>query len=357
MSRLAIFHRRLTGGDKLGLGERALLSCLVPLGLLYGTVGWLRAALYRWNILRSYRSPVPVVSVGNLAVGGTGKTPTVDFLVKLLLDSGRKVAVVSRGYGGEGGRTPELVSAGAGLQVSAVISGDEPYLLARRNPRAIVIVSRRRADGARLAVEEHGAEVIILDDGFQHLAMRRDLDIVLLDGRRPFGNGHLLPAGLLREFRSALNRANLFLLTRCQGEKPALPALPGPVMKSRHRLADTAVSLEGEEVALQQLAGLKGVAFAGIAEPGSFFAQLREKGLKLVAELPFADHAAYREELGPLRQACSGADYLITTEKDGVKLEGATLSVPCYQVPLSLDIEQEEALKKAIEGLFAKENS
>ncbi|BCR05200.1 tetraacyldisaccharide 4'-kinase [Desulfuromonas versatilis] len=347
------FYRRLASEGARGGAERLLLVLLTPLGWLYGVAGLLRVALYRRQALASYRAGVPVVSVGNLSVGGTGKTPTVEFVVRHLLRAGKTVAVVSRGYGGSARSGVTLVCGGQGPLVAADICGDEPYLLARRLPEAIVLVAPRRAEGVRVAQEEFGADVVVLDDGFQHLAVQRDLDIVLLDGRRPLGNGKVLPAGLLREFPLALGRADLFLLTRSRGDEPGPRGLSRPVLRCRHRLAGEAISLAGEPLELANLAGLRGAAFAGIADPEGFFRDLRAAGLALSHAIGFADHAGYGpRELERLARVAAEVDYLITTEKDGVKLGEGDFSIPCYQVPLSLEFFQPGGLEAKLNALF-----
>lgn len=334
----ALFYRRLAVYGPRSLSERLVFALLLPLSWLYGAVMRLRSRLYTRGRLAAFRAPVPVISVGNLSVGGTGKTPVVDYLIRYCLSLNKRVAVVSRGYGSDKGPALRVVCAGQGPLLPVGQAGDEPWLLARRNPEALVLVAPRRTDGVRHAVEAFGAEVVLLDDGFQHLAVARDFDLVLLDGRRPFGNGRVLPAGLLREPVSALKRGDLFLLTRCPDEPVSLPSLPGPVLRCRHRIAGQAVELNGAVRRLEELAGLRGVAFAGIAEPDSFFRELEACGLRLAETLSFSDHAHYDgPDLERLKQAAAEADYFVTTEKDAVKLSGKTLPLPCYQVPLQLE--------------------
>jgi tetraacyldisaccharide 4'-kinase len=353
------FYRRLARNGPENPVERLLLALLIPLGMVYGELLRLRAALYRWKVLPSFQTSVPVISVGNLAVGGTGKTPLVDYLIKFCLASGRRVAVVSRGYGGRKRQEVQVVCSGRGPRSGPDQCGDEPYLLARRNPEALVLVSPRRAGAVRRAVEEFGADVVLLDDGFQHLAVKRDLDIVLLDARHPFGNGHVLPAGLMREPKSALKRGDLFILTRCEGDRMPDLSVTGPVLRCRHLLGEEAHELHGEKVLLSSLKGKRGAAFAGIAEPERFFKELRARGLQLAAEIPFADHSVYGpDELKRLRTTCAGADYLITTEKDGVKLPVSGFPLPCYQVPVTLDFFEDGALENFLRPiLFPKENA
>ncbi len=353
MRSLAQYHRRLVNQGPDSRCEKLIELTLDPLGRLYGTALWFRALLYKRKVFSSYRPKVPVISVGNLSVGGTGKTPMTDHLVKFLLDQGKKVAVVSRGYGGRKKVGVNVVSQGRGPLVPAEDCGDEPFLLAQRNPGAMVFTSVRRAEGIQVAVERFGAEIIILDDGFQHLAVQRDFDIVLLDARKPLGNGKVLPAGLLREFPQALKRCDCVVFTRSAGEESLPPELSRPVFHSRHRLADQARSLGGEAICLEQLNGKKGVAFAGIADPQGFFDALAESGLTLVETVALSDHAAYNEAvLGRLRDAVRKADFLVTTEKDGVKLGSESFSVPCYQVPMALDFFQKGALESLIGQLI-----
>jgi tetraacyldisaccharide 4'-kinase len=352
MSRLAAFHRRLCLEGPRHVGEGLLQALLVPLGWLYGLSGVVRARFYAWGFLRSYRAPVPVISVGNLSAGGTGKTPTVDYLLRRLLAQGLQVAVVSRGYGGTARQGVHVVSSGQGPLMNPSVCGDEPYLLARRNPGALVVVSPKRALGVRLAVEELGAQIVILDDGFQHMAVQRDLNLVLLDARHPLGNGRPLPAGLLREFPSALSRGDLFILTRWHEDCPQPPSLPGPVLRSRHVLSGEARDLEGKRVELSELHGKMAVAFAGIAAPESFFHDLRQKGLDLIETFAFADHAVYDETLlQRLKKAAEQANIFVTTEKDGVKLLAAQLPKPCWQVPMTLELEEGAVLDDTLKPL------
>lgn len=341
--KIVSWHRHLVLQGPEGFLDRLLLGVLIPLGWLYGLVGLFRAALYRWGILPSFRASVPVLSVGNITAGGTGKTPVVDALLKHFLAQGLRVAVVSRGYGGSLREGVGVVSAGEGPQLAADLCGDEPFLLARRNPQALILVARKRADGIRTVVERYQAELIILDDGFQHLAVQRDVDILLLDGNNPLGNGQVLPAGLLREFPPALKRADLLVFTRCPEGTSRPPAsrlcAEKPFFYSRHVLASEAISLAGEVVPLTRLQSKKGVAFAGIADPASFFEALGAKGLRLAENLALSDHVVYDNQLlKRLRSFAEGADYLITTEKDAVKLDLADFSVPCYQVPLAVHL-------------------
>lgn len=317
---------------------------LWPFARLYREVGRLREVSYRCGLLPAYRAGVPVISVGNLTVGGTGKTPVTDALVKMLLGRNLRVAVVSRGYGGQFRGAVGSVAKGDGsLLMTPRAAGDEPCLLARRNPALPVYVARKRALGVQ-AAERAGAQVIVLDDGFQHLAVQRDLDVVLLDARAPFGNGQCLPAGPLRESPGALSRADLVILTHAVQEPPDIP-FSGPIVCCRPRLADSVMTLDGRNVPWVQLNGEEIVAFAGIARPDDFFAALRARGLVPATTLAFGDHQDYTgEQLNRLIQSCHNKKFLITTEKDAVKLRAADFPCPCLVASLTLEFDGIELL-------------
>jgi tetraacyldisaccharide 4'-kinase len=360
MKRFIDLHRHLVTTGPKGIAQRVLFATLCGAGWFYGLAMGLRRALYDRGLLAAHRAPVPVISVGNLTVGGTGKTPLVDYLLKLMQNRGYRVAVVSRGYGGRGAGRVGVVCAGLGPLLPAETCGDEPYLLARRNPSSLVVVAPCRADGVRHAVENLAADLIILDDGFQHLAVARDLDIVLLDARRPLGNGRLLPAGILREHPDALKRAGLMILTRSEGVEPSPLKLDCPLIRCRHRLASEAVDLSGVTMPLSGLRAKRGVAFAGIADPENFFAALAAAGLQLLRTIPLFDHEAYDgATLAMIAEASRDADFLVTTEKDGVKLSHLHWPVPCYQVPMTLEFFDEGSLllEQALAAVVNQEKS
>ncbi len=352
---LRSLHRRLTTVGPRNLPEGLLFLLLCGVATIFrGLVAGRRAA-YRVGLFRIARSGVPVVSVGNLAAGGTGKTPVVDWLLHWAAAQGVKTAVVSRGYGGRQGQAALLVADGSRRLVDdPAITGDEPLLLARRNPQALVIVAPRRLAGVRLA-EQCGAKLIVLDDGFQHLAVSRDLDIVLLDSRRPFGNRRLLPAGILREPPAQLARADVVILTRNDRGESALPEFSGPVLRARHVLADRAVALDGSVIRLQELVGRPGLLFAGIAEPAAFFDAIRQRGITPVTELPMQDHQAYTPATCRLIDSSGqGAEFYLTTEKDAVKLVGMQLARPCYAVAMTVTIEPQAVLENRLHDLLAR---
>ena len=346
MSRLAELHKRLVRSGPKTAGETLLFFMLVPVSILYGGVSWIRNICYDCGLLPVYRGRIPVVSIGNLAAGGTGKTPAVDWLVKQFAERGKNAAILSRGYGGSLTAAAGIVARGDGrLELDAETAGDEPCLLAKRNPDNPVVVARKRKNGIRLIEKSFGVDVIVLDDGFQHRAVARDFDLVLLDDAAPLGNGFPLPAGNLREFPRGLKRADYLLLTRSVATGKA--AFCGiPAVRARYQLAENALTLSGEFKSLTELSSLKLVAFAGIAHPESFFSALESVSqLSIVGKVDLPDHAQYDQNLmRRIHEAGRNADAFITTEKDAVKLAPEMFERPCYQVPLVLDMKQENDL-------------
>ncbi len=296
----------------------------------YGALLSLRRRLHESGFLRSESAPVAAVSVGNLVWGGTGKTPFSLWLAQQFEDSGCRVGIVSRGYGRRS-RGLRVVSDGSKILTGVEQAGDEPTLLARRMPRAVVVVSENRIEGARRAAEL-GAQLLVLDDAFQHLSIRRDADIVLIDGANPLGGG-LPPLGRLREPAAALARADLFLVTG--GEPDSGPEAeevlrrwnPGaPVFHSRARFSGW-FDETGEPFPREKLAGRPAIAISSIARPERFRKTLGDGGVEARAFLRFRDHHFYsRADVRRIENAATkaGASILLTTEKDLVKLIGRT---------------------------------
>ncbi len=341
-SQLHKIHRRLVSQGPSSASEALILYALLPISFVYGLVVWLRNIAFDCRLRREYRSSIPVVSVGNLAAGGTGKTPVVDFLVKEFKGRGLHVAILSRGYGGNFNGEAGCVSDECQLLMSAIVAGDEPYLLATRNTGVPVVIARRRKHGLRLIERQFSSvDVIILDDGFQHRAVARDINLVLLDAQQPFGNGWLLPAGLLRESGSALKRADLIIFTRSHSVG-ASSYRSLPAFYATYQLSGQVASLSGEIVALDVLRDLNLCAFAGIADPDSFFKSLEERGLKLVERFSFNDHTEYNSVILKSLEDISTAQAFITTEKDAVKLSAEKFHRPCYQIPLEIKISDKD---------------
>ncbi len=316
------------------------------LGLLsegYGALVALRRNLYASGHLKRYRLPCRVLSVGNITVGGTGKTPMIVMLARKLTDVGLRVAVLSRGYGGSASSVGAVVSDGERLLTDAGRAGDEPVLIALSCPGVPVVVGRRRSLAGRIAWERFRPDWILLDDGFQHLALQRDVDVVLLDGRRPFGNGRLLPRGPLREPIDGLRMADAIVMTRCEERTPAAlnhPALrlEKPIFCSRHVpvvrcVVDASKTIDTDwfRNGLQKtpsgtpLTGRRVLRFSGIADNTRVDRSIEALGARVAHAINFPDHHAFTmgqvEDL-QRKAARHGADMLVTTEKDAVRMIG-----------------------------------
>jgi tetraacyldisaccharide 4'-kinase len=291
-----------------------------------------REWLYARGVLRSRALPCPVVSVGNLTVGGTGKTPAVEMAVRTLVDLGHTPAVVSRGYGRRSTGI-QIVADAASIRLDAEEGGDEPFLLARRLPGVPVVVGSNRYDAGRTARERFAVTAIVLDDGMQHRTLVKDLEIVMVRAADPWGNGRLLPRGPLREPVSGLARAHLVVVTGA-----ATPSVAPEVMAAVSRHAPGVPVLSAQYVPTQcwesgtmrpvpvaRLAGAPLLGFAGIAAPAGFRRTLDEAGARVADVVAFMDHHWYtRDDLARLdrRAAALGAEALVTTEKDWVRLRG-----------------------------------
>jgi tetraacyldisaccharide 4'-kinase len=328
-----------------------------------GTRGW----LHRRGLLASARAAAPVVSVGNLAVGGAGKTPVTIALARRLQARGRAVAVLSRGYGAE--RAGErVVSDGATLLLGAAEGGDEPVLVARRLPGVRVLCGPRRAALAARAVAALGADALLLDDGFQHLALARDLDVVVLDAANPAGNGHLLPAGPNREPAAALSRAGLVWLSRADQAAPAelarwreaaRRATGREPVESRHAPVDVVDGALERSLGRDALRGRRVLLLSGLARPGAFRRTVEGMGAEVAGERRFPDHHRFSgAELDEALSAAAAArcDLLVTTEKDAVRLDAARAADPRLAV---VRIEAEvlrggEGLERALDEALAR---
>jgi len=313
-------------------------TLLWPFTLPYGAVTRLRARAYQMGILRTRRLPGVVISVGNLTTGGTGKTPLVLWLAERLAREGKRAGILSRGY--------------RGAETAAGRTSDEVQLLQGRlgGRVAFGIGADRFARGRELAAQ--GVEWFVLDDGFQHVQLARDVDIVLLDATNPFGGGHLLPAGRLREAPAALARADIVVITRAS-RAPSLEAAvcrnsAAHIFYARPEL-DSIRVLRGEYPGIEDenAPARKFFVFCGIGNPAAFFADLREWGLHVVGHRFFPDHHRFTErELDAIAQAAraAGADSLLCTEKDVFNLAGITprgLELRYCRISLCVDQEDE----------------
>ena len=308
-----------------------LFLLLTPLSLLFAALSLLRRAAFRLGILRSVRVERPVLVVGNISVGGTGKTPLVIHLAWLAAQKGVRVGIVTRGYGGRAAQWPQVVTS----RSAAEEVGDEAVLLASRT-EAIVIAGRDRVASSKLAIER-GAQLIISDDGLQHYRLRRDAEIIVVDAARQFGNGWLLPAGPLREGTWRLQTADAVVHTMRNGVQHVGPY----TVQARHVLRDAINLKSGEQRAIASFAGARAHAVAGIGNPDAFFAMLTAEGLKLERHA-LADHARLAE-----RDVTFGdADPVLMTEKDAVKCRDF-VSERHWMVPLHVDFAAEDEHKLA----------
>lgn len=289
----------------------------LPVAALYGGVSGLRRSLYRRGVLKTTRMPVPVIVVGNIVAGGAGKTPLVIALVEALRAHGFKPGVVSRGYGGSA-NAPMLI----GVDPDPLVTGDEPALIALRT-RALVAIGADRPAAARLLLDQ-GVDAIVADDGLQHFALARDVEICVVDGVRRFGNGCLLPAGPLREPLSRLQHVDIVV---CNGGAPCENEIPMQLAMG------DAVALDGSSrQALTAFAGRRVHAVAGIGNPARFFTSLREAGVEPI-EHPFPDHHRY-----VAHDLAFGDDLpVLMTEKDAVKCRGFA-EKRCWSVPATAQL-------------------
>jgi tetraacyldisaccharide 4'-kinase len=310
--------------------------------------------LYARGVLKSRALGVPVVSVGNLTVGGTGKTPAVELAVRTLMDLGHRPAVLSRGYGRRRGGI-QVVADAASIRLDADEGGDEPFLLARRLPGVPVVVGTNRYEAGRHATARFGVSAIVLDDGFQHRTLAKDLEIVMARAHAPWGNGQLLPGGPLREPLGALARAQLIVVTGARnpedvGEVAAAAHVhaPGvPIIAARHVPTECWEAGSMRHLGSDGLRGLKLFAFAGIGSPDAFRQTLADTGALEAGFARFSDHHRYTlDELATLERRAYGASAvgLVTTEKDWARLRGLPpRGVPLYVLGVRLVLLSGEA--------------
>ena len=328
-------------------------SLLWPLSLVYSAVARLRALGYRKKIFREQRLDGVVISVGNLTVGGTGKTPMVLWIAARLLAEGKSVAILTRGYGGKSVvRGPGKSQTSGGSEISS--TSDEVQLLSFRLGERVMfgVGADRYKNGVALA--GRGAKWFILDDGFQHMQLARDVNIVLIDASKPFGGGHLLPAGRLREPRSALKRADLIVITR-SSRAPAIESVirhysSAPIFYAQTNL-DSVRSRLRPQLTLAEAHDRAFFAFCGIGNPGAFIADLREWGFQIVGHKFFRDHHRYSpSDMADIEKEAgkAGATGLICTEKDSFNLPETLPSTDVWVCTISLQVDKEDDFWRGI---------
>jgi tetraacyldisaccharide 4'-kinase len=356
-------------GRRADTGAAVYGAFLQVLSWLFNGIAQARLWLYQNRILHDQPLGCLVVVVGNLTVGGTGKTPVVEKFARALADRGRKVAILSRGYKSKSAPfwkkwwywlthtdepPPKIVSDGERVLLDSEEAGDEPFMLARNLPGVLVLVDKNRVKSGAFAIKKFGCDTLVLDDGFQYLPLKGRLNLLLVDKTNPFGNGHLLPRGILREPVKHLRRASYVFLTKSNGERDAeLEATikqhnpEADIIECAHRarylqrFGVPANSSEQREP-LTFLKGRRVLAFSGIATPESFEKFLRDLGALIVARERFLDHYRYApEDLADLFALAKeqGADCLLTTEKDAVRIpENFPCPLPLYYLRLEIEI-------------------
>lgn len=357
-------------GRRAGAGAAVYGAFLQTLSWLFSGIAQARLWLYRHRILHDQPLGCLVVVVGNLTVGGTGKTPVVEKFARALRDRGRKVAILSRGYKSKSvplwrkwwwsithhnaEPPPRVVSDGERVLLGSLEAGDEPYMLARNLPGVIVIVDKNRVKAGEYAIKRFGCDTLVLDDGFQYLPLKGRLNLLLVDKTNPFGNGHLLPRGILREPIKHLKRASYVFLTKSNGQRdPELERLiaehnPGvDIIECAHRpqyLRRFGAAAD-DPAATQPLGFLKGrrvFAFSGIATPESFEKFLRDLGALIVGRERFLDHYRFEsDDIAALFEMAQkeGAECLVTTEKDAVRIaDNLACPLPLYYMRLEIEI-------------------
>jgi tetraacyldisaccharide 4'-kinase len=345
-----------------GFRATLLRGLLYALSFIYERLVQLRLFLYRHRIFREHTLGCLVISIGNLTVGGTGKTPIVEKFARSLRAGGRRVAILSRGYksvplpsrrkkffGKKEAQPPRVVSDGKSLLLDSRTAGDEPYMLANNLKDVVVLVDKDRVKSGLYAIKELKADTLLLDDGLQYLHLKHRLDIVLIDRQAPFGNEHLLPRGTLREPPRNLRRASYIFITKSTGEpndelinRIRRYNRTAEIIECAHKPLHLQNVLTGEQLPLERLRDTYIGSISGIAAPESFEDGLRKLGARLELSKRYTDHHRYTEaELNSFITRCVRRDLemIVTTEKDAVRFPRLTKTdVPIYFLRVEIEI-------------------
>ncbi|MBI5574000.1 MAG: tetraacyldisaccharide 4'-kinase [Elusimicrobia bacterium] len=339
------------------------LKILYPFSFLYLLIFNISQKIKK---IRQKKLACPVISVGNITVGGTGKTPTVIYLAELLKSLNKKVCVISRGYKRQGRGTRDegrVVTDGNKVLLGAKLAGDEPYLIAKSLTDIPVLVAKNRYNAGLFAIGKFGVDTIMLDDGFQHLNLKRDVDIVCINALNPFGNSMLLPAGYLREPVGNIIRASAFIITRCDkitSEK--LEDIESVIKKYNNfspifhaHFVKKIFHRSGTEIKTETLKGQNIIAVSGIAVPEDFEQTLKELGVNLLVHKKYPDHYFFKDS--DIKKfyddAAEFQAVIITTAKDATRLPE---DFPCYVLDVKLEVQEKNEVKFFLEKQLAKKN-
>lgn len=329
------YYLSVISGQRRGLLSTLLRGVLWLAQIVYATLHRSRQILYGVGILRSHKFPCPVVSVGNITAGGTGKTPLVEFLVRWFARKNFRIAILARGYG----------------KIDSRGSDDEDLISEMELENVVRLPGSDRVATGRKALTEYRADLLILDDGFQHYRIQRGLDIVAIDATQPFANGYLLPRGLLRERPSALRRADLVILTRTDQVTPAelegLRRQVGPAVETIHKPVQVRSLWNRKKYGIDWLRGRNIYAFCGVGNPDAFRRTLESVGAHVVKFRPFDDHHAYTgQDLRRMNAEAQEfmAEAIVTTEKDATKVHAESFELPLAAVRIEIEIARNEEL-------------
>ena len=353
-----------------GLWRRLIMAVFYVFSLIYGQLVNLKLSMYHIGWFKKERLTCFVISLGNVTVGGTGKTPTAQHLAREIRDMGYRVAILNRGYRAKWRGAVGIVSDGHALKMDAETAGDEAFMLAKHLPNVPVLIGPERAVTGRYAIEHFGAQVAILDDGYQHWQLERDMDILLVDAVNVFGNGYLLPRGTLREPLSHIDRADVCLMTKVDQAAPgAIEYIwetfrsynqDGLILESIHqprqfvRLADWYEDIAAGGVPVTELKGKKVLAVSAIGNPASFEQTLADLGIEIVESMRYPDHHDYGEkDMAEVlyRAETLGVEAIIITEKDAVKVPGDVVRAK-WRIPMYV-ISVEVTFQKGQEAFFS----
>ena len=338
-----------------------LYFILLPITLLYQAIIFIRKIFYKYHIFRTNTLPCKVISVGNITVGGSGKTPTVEYLSRYLQSKGKKIGIISRGYRRKS-KSTLIVTDGKTKQQSWQDFGDEPYLLAQNLKNIPIIVGESRYEAGMKMIENFDPDIIIMDDGFQHVSLYRDLDIVLINSKDTKTTHRLIPAGKLREPLSNLSRADLIILSKSNVHKSSdyliniIENINRPILNNKIELQDVLISPKGDKNNLSNLNKEKIYIFSALGDHTGFEKTMNNTGAIIVGHSKYPDHHNYSsEDLKNIEQVAknNNANFLITTEKDLVKINNYKGEMSLYAVRIKLVFEPETLLNEYLEELIS----